>query len=313
MNQDQRSALVLLNPAARRGRGKYCYDKVHSVIAANYESQLVELDSRGDWKEAVHSALLAGVRVFIAAGGDGTVNSLATTLVTLRGVTPLAEITIGAVGIGSSNDFHKPVAARSNGLPIRINLARSSWRDIGRACYTDENGQLQERYFLVSASLGVTAAANGFFNHPDNWLSWLKRWWVQGAIVYAAIVTIARHQNLPAVLQIASETRPLELSNLSVMKTPYLSGSFRYDTPVEPDNGLLAVNLCSGMTRCGILQLLWHLACGRFTGLPGTWHWLAPKVTVELERSVDLELDGEVFLARSASFDILTEQLRVCG
>ena len=55
------------------------------------------------------AALARGTRVFIAAGGDGTAHALLNALVDAPGRPPLDALALGAVGLGSSNDLHKPV------------------------------------------------------------------------------------------------------------------------------------------------------------------------------------------------------------
>ncbi len=69
---------------------------------------------------SVREAVAKGERAFIAAGGDGTVNLLLNAVMELgSGVT---DIRIGAVGLGSSNDFHKPHGPDSviAGVPVRV-------------------------------------------------------------------------------------------------------------------------------------------------------------------------------------------------
>lgn len=103
------------------------------------------------------------------------------------------------------------------------------------------------------------------------------------------------------------------VANLGVMKTPYLSGSLRYDTPVEPDSGLFAVNLCEARGRARLLGTLAALARGRFRGRGGTRHWMASCLGVESEQAMVLELDGETVRARSAYFEPLPERLMACN
>ncbi len=57
-------------------------------------------------------------------GGDGTVHALVEALALAPRRPPLDHLTLGAVGLGSSNDFHKPVGRRVGGVPVRL----SPWR-----------------------------------------------------------------------------------------------------------------------------------------------------------------------------------------
>ena len=103
------SALVLLNPAARHRTGRARWSRVAGSVLGPLEAAVVETDLEGRWRRAIAAALASGVRTFVAAGGDGTVGALADAVVESRGSIALPDITLGAIGLGSSNDFHKPV------------------------------------------------------------------------------------------------------------------------------------------------------------------------------------------------------------
>jgi diacylglycerol kinase (ATP) len=300
-----RRALVLLNPNARRGRGRARYAAVKAHVDELFDTRVVETEPSGN-DRPIRAALDDGIRTFIAAGGDGTVNAVIDALVRLRGAIALDDLTLGAVGLGSSNDAHKPVKRKIAGIPVRIDARLAVPRDVGIARW--DGG---ERAFLVSASVGVTAAANALFNCEDNVLRLLKRWWVDGAIVWAAVRTIATWRNISATLVVDETSSAIALTHLGIAKTPWLTGGLHYDTPVEP--GRFAVNLCESMSRLRTISTLAALARGRFVGLPGTRSWSVPRASVVLGEPCDLELDGEIFRASRVSFELLRERIRLCS
>jgi diacylglycerol kinase (ATP) len=306
-------ALVVVNPAARHGRGGALYADVRGCLAQRFALQEVELDPAGAWAETLSAALARGTRMVVAAGGDGTVNAVTTVLARRRETWPLQGLSLGAVGLGSSNDFHKPFRVFEAGIPLRLDLEHATSRDVGRVRYVDAAGARRERYFIVSASLGATARANAAFNRSGPAVALLRRHWLEGAILLASLSAIVHHRNLDAHLRVQGAECSIALSTLSVLKTPHLSGSLRFDTPVAPDDGLLAVNLCQGMGRPRLVATLLGLLCGRFAGRPGTRCWRAPRLEVAFEEPTDLELDGEIVLAREVVFDVLPERIRVCA
>jgi len=308
---DSPRALVLVNPGAAGGRGRARLARAWPALAARFEAKAVELDRTERWRSELRAALDGGVRHFVAAGGDGTVGALADGLWRTARRVPLSEITLGAVGLGSSNDFHKPVRARVAGLPVRI--GSPSRRAVGRVCSVDEQGVSRERAFVVSASLGLTASANAFFNGSDPVLRLLRRTWTGGAIAYAALHEILRGQDVPLEIAFPDARESVRAASLSVLKTPHLAGGLVFDTPAEPDDGTLAVNLVEDRGRIATLATLARLARGRFAGRPGHRHWRVPEVAVEAAGPVPLEIDGEVVLARLARFDVLAERIRACA
>ena len=309
----RRRALVALNPATRQGTGMRRFETVKPLLEEAFYLDVVATSPDRRWEGAVAAALARGIRVFVAAGGDGTVHALAGALLRARPGVPLDDLILGAVGLGSSNDFHKPVLAEFGGMPVRLDATRLAPRDVLVARWRDDQGLEREDVVVASASLGVTAAANGRFNRPGPVLGWLERHVLDGAILWAAAATLLAWRNVGATLVVDGATLPVRITNLSLLKTPWLSGGLRYDTPVSPDDGRFVLALAHDLSLAGRFGLLLALARGRFTGRPRTRTWHVDRASVTLERAGDLELDGEVFPARQVRVHVHPWALPVCG
>lgn len=271
------------------------------------EPTVVGLAQGSDWEAAVSRAVAEGTRFFIAAGGDGTVNALVNTLDAVRGDVGLDAFVLGAVGLGSSNDFHKPVRREVAGIPVRLDATAATPRDLVECRW--ESGRA---LVVVSASIGVTAAANAFFNSQGRLLGALKRRSTDAAIAWSALRTIASFRGFPGRVELSGEVSEVWINNLSVLQTEWLSGTFRYDTPVDPADGFLQVNLLHGRSRLGTLRMLVAMSRGRFRGLSGTRCERVRSVDVELTEPAALELDGEIRHARSIHFEVLPQRIRTC-
>ncbi len=306
-------AVVLLNPHGAGGRARGRWSKVRALVETSLATIVIEQDDTGRWKRAVCDALEQGVSVFVAAGGDGTVHALLNAVVGLRGARPLSELTLGAVGLGSSNDFHKPYRRVEHGVPLAIDVGARRFRDVCGADMSDSGNASFSRVFIVSASVGITARANATFSDGGRMQSWLKRQSTPAAILCAAMRTILAHRNIAARLTLDGLLHKAAITNLSILKTPFVSGSYRFDVPVAPDDGLLSVNLCDGMTRAEALRTLFDLSHGRFLGRPKRRHWQVVALSVTADAPFDVELDGEVFLAARANFSVLKEKIGICG
>ncbi|MCB9694576.1 MAG: hypothetical protein H6736_22430, partial [Alphaproteobacteria bacterium] len=75
-------ALVVLNPGAHGGRGRERFERVRGALEAVCTPTVVTLGP--DWSP-VREAIASGTRMFVAAGGDGTVNALVNALDRERG------------------------------------------------------------------------------------------------------------------------------------------------------------------------------------------------------------------------------------
>ena len=89
-----------------------------------------------------------------------------------------------------------------NGIPCKFNFTSAEDRDVGILTFIDSQEQKQQKYWLINASIGITAEANLFFNTPDFVLNYLKKTITNSAILYAALRTIAFYRNRDLTVKI---------------------------------------------------------------------------------------------------------------
>jgi len=317
---------VFLNARAGYGRARERWERVRPLLeerAGGFE--VTEIESFGGVTDSLRSAAGVGERVFVAAGGDGTVNLVLNAMMSLGdgarsgttdgGRPAAADLVLGAVGLGSSNDFHKPVGAGAllAGVPVKVDCADPAPRDVIRIDLEDGDGRAATRYAIINASLGITAEANASFNEPSGAIRAASRISVDAAIVAAVLRTLATYRDIGCRIAIdGADEGEFSVSNLGVIKNPHFAGSFCYDTPVEPDDGRLGVNLCERLTPFQVLTTLAALRQRRFSGRPKTRTWMCERVSIEGNRTFALETDGEVVRARRAEFRALPRGIRCC-
>jgi len=306
--------LAIVNPAAAGGRGLAKWRRLEPRLAADLGALEVRLTAAaGDERRLVAEGWAAGHRQFLAAGGDGTVNAVLGALLECVPEDGRGAVALGAAGLGSSNDFHKPYRAVIEGVPCRVDFARAFPHDVGVVSYADETGARHARHWIVNASIGATAEANHFFNHPDGVLRALKRTSTDAGILYAAARTLARSRPRALALGV-DDAAPVELAtrNLGVVKNPHFTGSLSYDSPYEPASGDFTVHHLGAVSAARLAATFAALARGRFAGRPGTHTWRAHRLTVRDGGPFAVEIDGEVVLAVEATFTLLPACLRVC-
>jgi diacylglycerol kinase family enzyme len=67
------------------------------------------------------------------------------------------------------------------------------------------------------------------------------------------------------------------------------------------------------MTTVRLISTMAGLLGGRFASSPQKQSWASAVMTLELEHEDDLELDGELFRARSVRFEAFSRALRSCA
>ncbi len=308
--------LVLLNPTAGGGKAGRRWTRVAPKVERRIGPfMLVVPDGAEQARQAITAALGAGETTFVAAGGDGTVNVVAAALLAHTTADARRHIVLGAVGLGSSNDFHKPRRrdATIHGVPVRLDVARAVPHDVGRLRYLDADGTWRCRRWLLNASLGTTAEGNRRYN-ADPAVARLKRVHPDLGMAWAALTAL--WQIGPRPMTVATDGMPpvnLDVTNLAVIKNPHVSGVLRYDSPYEPATGWFDVHVLNGASRSRRARTLAALCRGRFQGLPGTLSWRARRLHVRAETPIAVEGDGEIVLTREVEFSLDPRTLRVCA
>jgi len=304
---------VLLNGAAAGGRALRKWKEIEGAIHESLPNRdLAVFDDPDQARTWIEEALGRGEVQFVAAGGDGTVNLLVDTIMKRAPPDVLPRVCVGAVGLGSSNDFHKPVRKdrRVRGVPYRLDFTSTIAHDV---CLLDSDDG-RRRHWIINASTGLTAEANRFFNQPDRALRFLKNASTGAAIAYAAVHTLALGRDQSMTLQVDCEPPvATRVTNVGIVKNPNFSGSLTYRSPYEPDSGFFHVHLCEGMSRSRVLRTLWRSSRRGFSGLPSTRSWRVQHLVVTADEEFPVEFDGETIETRRASFSILKGAIRICN
>ena len=307
--------IILLNKYSNGKGGPRKWHEVRKELEARYIKGDYGLAySFEGFQKRFRRDFLNGERLFIAAGGDGTVNFLVNQIMQM-GSCEREQIVMGAVGLGSSNDFHKPCSTRNrvNGsVQLKMDHRNLIKHNIGQIDFEDENYQWHRRYFIINCSVGIIAQANYLFNSDKKIIQWLKSRWVMGTIWYAALETLIAAKNIEADIIVDGKSCKTNVTSLSVFINPHVSGNFCYDFKISPRSHYLGVALCEQMGIPERLKTIFSLANGKFLGLPKTKTWRASKVEFNPDRPVALEMDGEVCLARKIKIQLRHEALRVC-
>lgn len=306
--------VIFVNLAANNKTAAKKWKKIKGEFLAQFSFfYLIEYEPPMDLKPLIVKYLEEEkVNCILYAGGDGTMNHLLNLLMNLE-EDSWRELYFGGIGLGSSNDFQKPYKLLMQGIPTRLQLKEMRLSDIGYVRFETPEGNFTKKYFLINASLGVTAQANLLFNQGDAFLNQLKPFAVGLAIVYAAVKTILTYRLIALQIENRDNTQTMKLSNLAVLKMPTISGSFQFSQAILPDDGQLGINICENMTTAELLKTLYGLSKGQFKNDEKRQSFFATHLKVQTDDFVPLETDGEVYLAKNIEFGILPKHLKILG
>lgn len=302
---------IVINPHCHQGQGWKRWLSIQATVLERFlGAEVIVTATAGELKAHMSSWLALGQpATIISAGGDGSVNALVDLLLK-SGHAGAQNLVVGAIGLGSSNDFLKPFKETIQHIPVRI-TGPAALYDAGLARFTDSMNHPVERYFIVNASLGLTAAANWAFNQPDPVLKVLKRYSTDAAILYTAARTLWKHRNTKCHVLYDQVDEMISMSNINILKNPNVSGSFRYPQVIRPDDGALGINIAHDMNRMELLSMVAGLAKGKF--IPGEKKISFSGNTFYLRSAspVVLECDGETMLANDIHISLVPKAIQI--
>jgi diacylglycerol kinase (ATP) len=302
--------VIFLNTNCCGGKGLQKWNQFKNQIL-NPEVTVLLTNEKGlipKLKESIER----GETQFVAAGGDGTVNYLLNSLVEIATPERLKDITIGAIGIGSSNDFHKPFCSMIGEIPVCVDFQKAYQRDVGVITCGSEISKV-EKYFLINASIGITAQANHLFNNPDRFLRKLKIMNTNSAILYSAFKTLIGHQNVNVEIESGEFKLKTRVTNLGVTKSPHFSGGFSYDSKADYSDGKFNIHLTSDMNKIEALRLMRALTQNKYSRLEKVRSWQCEKILITSQNKLAVEYDGEVVMTNKVEFKVLNKLIKVCG
>lgn len=305
---------LLLNTRAYGGNALRKWDRVKNSLPTIEFEAGQKVDKNSYKNSDISNAILKGERKFIAAGGDGTINYLLNEILSNPSKTIIDDIEIGAIGLGSSNDFHKPMNSGSliNGIPCKVDFTNTSERDIGCITYVHNERRIN-KYFLINASIGVTAEANYFFNHPNFILKLFKRMNTGAAIIYSAIRTIMRYKNIELEMIDSNNcSKIFKVANLAITKSPYISGNLKLNYTPKYNNGLLNIHLLGDITKIELIKIFHQLQNTKTDATNAFNSSQTSSILIKAKKSFKVEFDGEVISTHCARFSLLKKRIRVC-
>lgn len=306
--------IIVINPKCHQGTALQRYlsikqDLLHH-LPGNYEE--VILDNGKGLDELLGDRIKKSPeQIIIVAGGDGSINYLIDYLMKCH-KSHLHKIAVGGIGLGSSNDFHKPALKSINGIPLMIDLEKP-WvkHDIGIAKYVGENGISLEKYFIINASIGVTAQANWNFNNPSALLKYFKSKSSNLAIYYTAISTILKYRNISVQIEYNDKKFETELSNLNLLKIPFISGSFRYPQSIGSNSGFFGLNISHHMGTLDLIKLMLDMGKGVFEVDEKKISDYTNRLKVTSKESFVFEFDGETDKCQSVEIKIIPKAINI--
>ncbi|EYF02968.1 diacylglycerol/lipid kinase family protein [Chondromyces apiculatus] len=273
-----RPLAIVLNTAARdqsaAGLKLRLSEQLHAV---GLDADLVCVEPGDDVDAAARRAVDAGYPVLVAAGGDGTISSVA-------GAVVGTGVTLGVLPFGTINHF-----AKSVGIPWKLEDAVKALAT-GHTVQVDA-GEVNGRLFVNNSTFGIHPSIIRYRDELRATRGMNK--WVAYAMATAALVP---NHALTAVRMItASGERWLRTPFVFVGNNDYLLGDLDLGGRPAPGHGELGVSVVTTEDRLAMVRLLGAAAMRQLHLARDIEHARTPEMVAEIEADrILIALDGEV-------------------
>jgi YegS/Rv2252/BmrU family lipid kinase len=239
-------------------------------------------------------------------GGDGTVSEVANGILKAKSQTAL-----GLLPGGSGGDFRRTLNIPANFVEASKHLrnAEEHWMDAGHLVYLDHHGKEQTRYFVNTASFGLSGAVASRANLSAKFLG--------GVLTYAtATMRAALSFDAPEILLEIDDqlARRIKVIIVCVANGPSFGGGMRIAPDAKLDDGLFDVVIAGDMKTMTLLLSSHKLYSGTHLSMEKMVLCQGKKVhasPVEHKTEILLEVDGETPGRLPATMEILPKILRV--
>jgi diacylglycerol kinase (ATP) len=254
----------------------------------------------GQLGELARGAVEDGAKLLVVVGGDGSVFEVA------NGVHDLgAEIAVLARGTGW--DF-----VRTYGIPHALDAAidvaltgATRTIDLGRVSYRSWDGADAGAFFANVASAGMSGAIAQRANESTKALG--------GKVSYlwATVAVFARWRNSEIRVTVDGESREGRMHDVVVANGRTFGGGMIICPEAEPDDGLFDVLTIGDLTKRDLLLTLPKTYRAAHLPHPKAELLRGAVVTVDSDRPLPLQLDGEQPGTTPVRFEIAPSALRV--
>jgi diacylglycerol kinase family enzyme len=272
---------VIVNAASGTGAATRVGEIAQHLARAGRDGTITEVRRTESLPTIAARALEAGCDALIAAGGDGTVNALASVAIG-------SNVPLGILPLGTLNHFAKDL-----GIPLDLTPAVEVVLD-GRVQAVDL-GEVNGRIFLNNSSIGVYPRIVELRKRYGG--SGPAKW---AAALWATLAVLRRRPFLGVRIETPDQAVVRRTPFVFVGNNEYRMTGLRAASRESLTRGCLAVYLMNASGRRGLLQLAWQVFWRGPDRVQELDLLLVDKTVVETRRrTMQVALDGEVIVLDS--------------
>jgi YegS/Rv2252/BmrU family lipid kinase len=298
---------VIVNPhAGRRRVGEEIPELERTLRSRSLPYRLHRTEGRGDATRLAREALEAGGRFVVAVGGDGTVHEVVNGMLDEQGAPLVPDAVLGVVAAGSGCDFIRTFGLPGDATRACYHLTGDNTYplDVGKVTYTTVGEGRDLRYFVNVAEAGLGAAVAARAERLSPRLG-------QSKYFLGFWLTLPRFKLANVRVQADRRTYEGPAYLIVVGNAQYYGGGMKISPRSYPGDAVLDVLVFKGPKS------------DSFTMLPKIYRGehvphdhieelrVKRELVIEADRPLPIESDGEILGTTPATFEVLTQPIRM--
>ncbi|HEX9162357.1 MAG TPA: diacylglycerol kinase family protein [Thermoanaerobaculia bacterium] len=284
---------LFFNPSSGAGLSESDRDALRAA-ASDAGLEVVRLNREIDSAQTIRERMSRGVRLFVAAGGDGTINNVVQPLVN-------TDATLAVIPVGTYNHFAKDLE-----IPL-------DWREALDIAFNGDTRQVDaarvnDRFFVNNLSLGlypelVARREERGRDYP--------RW---RARLYAAYATLKKYPHVTLNIETEHHAEVVRTHVFIVSNNSYdLSGLGIEAARSTLEEGRLSVYWLPHLSRLRLATFMAHYLAGHVRETPGFRSFRTAAMKVQTARpTFRVGVDGELFTMKTPlTITIVPKSLQV--
>lgn len=274
---DNRKIFIILNPAAGFTNPTLFHQRVKRICSKfKYAYEIFETKEEEGFENAIEKAISDGFRIFVAAGGDGTISELASYLVN-------KDVVMGIIPCGTGNSL-----AKTLGIPLDIGASL-------RLITGDHNIRkldalrIYGKYHILNVGVGITSAVVQKTTRP------IKRKLGIIAYIVEAIKAFFGIQPYSFRLIVDGQAYQYRASEIFIACGGWLGIQLPFsDLNILPDDGRADIFIIKARSIRGYLRLAFNILFGKPHQAPQMKYLPAyNKVRIESKACIPVQSDGD--------------------
>ena len=247
------------------------------LIAAAKEAELDVAEVESDICSLIRARISEGQRLFVAAGGDGTVHHVMQSLVNTDGI-------LGVIPLGTYNHF-----AKDMGIPLDWRAALET--AVSGTTLQIDAARANDRFFVNNLSMGLyPELVARRERHGRDYPRWKAR-------MLAAYGTFRKYPHVTLTVETEHHQEVVRTHVFMVSNNTYDLSRIGVEAPrTRMTEGRLSVYWLPHLPRVQLMKFVAHYLAGRVHATPGFRSFKTLRMKVQSPRmTLHVGLDGELF------------------